>query len=101
MISAILRKFRSVSHMTLDVLRGTEHGEVFASAEFFWFADALTKSPGSFTSSERAFETSSILAMVLKRTVGGIEILRPPRVLSFFIESLPEIQGTRNAFVQS
>ena len=30
-----------------------------------------------------------------------MEILRPPRVLSFFMLSLPEMQGTLNALVQS
>ena len=40
---------------------------------------------------------SSILPIVEKSTVGGIEILRPPRTESFFMLSLPEIAGTLKA----
>ena len=44
------------------------------------------------------FEGKNV-AIMLKSNDGGIEILRPPRVLSFFIESLPEMHGTTNFFV--
>ena len=43
--------------------------------------------------------TSSTTAAAVKRTVGGIEILTPPMVLSFFMLSLPLMKGTLKARV--
>ena len=56
-----------------------------------------TASPASLASMETALEMSLIFPITLKRTVGGMEIFLPPRVLSFFMLSLPETQGTVKA----
>ena len=57
-------------------------------------AEQEENSPGSFQSRVIAPRTSSIWPIAESSRVGGTQIFTPPRVDSFFIESLPEISGT-------
>ena len=52
------------------------------------------ESPGFLKYRVTASPMSSIFPMVEKSTVGGMEILRPPRTESFFMLSLPDMAGT-------
>ena len=52
-------------------------------------------SPALLKSLETALRTSAWLPMRLNRIVGGTLIFSPYIVTSFFIESLPLMQGSR------
>ena len=59
------------------------------------------KSPACLNGMVTERRTSSIRPTAEKSSVGGMDILRPPRVESFFMLSLPEINGTLNAVQKS